>query len=72
MPLISGTQFKAIVEYAPSQRVPKPGTKKDGREGTIMKGAFFLKKKSSLLGMVFNGKLLQLTLKCHLWLVILY
>ncbi|XP_022724003.1 regulator of nonsense transcripts UPF3-like isoform X2 [Durio zibethinus] len=31
-----GTQFKAIVEYAPSQRVPKPGTKKDGREGTIL------------------------------------
>ncbi|XWS18971.1 hypothetical protein CRYUN_Cryun32bG0090700 [Craigia yunnanensis] len=30
-----GTQFKAIVEYAPSQRVPKPGTKKDSREGTI-------------------------------------
>lgn len=30
-----GTQFKAIVEYAPSQRVPKPGSKKDGREGTI-------------------------------------
>ncbi|XWS11959.1 hypothetical protein CRYUN_Cryun37aG0049700 [Craigia yunnanensis] len=34
-----GTQFKAIVEYAPSQRGPKPGTKKDGREGTILKGA---------------------------------
>ena len=41
MPLITGTQFKAIVEYAPSQRVSKPGTKKDSREGTILKGAFF-------------------------------
>lgn len=35
---ISGTQFKTIVEYAPSQRVPKQGFKKDGREGTILKG----------------------------------
>ena len=34
----SGAQHKAIVEYAPSQRVPKPSTKKDGREGTIYKG----------------------------------
>ncbi|XP_057531964.1 regulator of nonsense transcripts UPF3 [Amaranthus tricolor] len=32
-----GTQYKAIVEYAPSQRVPKPNAKKDGREGTIYK-----------------------------------
>ncbi|KAH9619370.1 hypothetical protein KSS87_011671 [Heliosperma pusillum] len=32
-----GTQYKAIVEYAPSQRVPKPIAKKDGREGTILK-----------------------------------
>ncbi|KAI8532052.1 hypothetical protein RHMOL_Rhmol11G0183500 [Rhododendron molle] len=32
-----GTQFKTIVEYAPSQRVPKLCTKKDGREGTIFK-----------------------------------
>ncbi|XP_074264148.1 regulator of nonsense transcripts UPF3-like isoform X2 [Silene latifolia] len=32
-----GTQYKAIVEYAPSQRVPKPIGKKDGREGTIHK-----------------------------------
>ncbi|CAA7396498.1 unnamed protein product [Spirodela intermedia] len=31
-----GTQFKALVEYAPSQRVPKL-SKKDGREGTIFK-----------------------------------
>ncbi|XP_017978862.1 PREDICTED: regulator of nonsense transcripts UPF3 isoform X1 [Theobroma cacao] len=37
-----GTQFKAIVEYAPSQRVPKPGTKKDGREGTIFKDPDYL------------------------------
>lgn len=33
-----GTQYKAIVEYAPSQHVPKPNAKKDGREGTIYKG----------------------------------
>ncbi|KAK9740694.1 hypothetical protein RND81_03G054300 [Saponaria officinalis] len=32
-----GTQYKAVVEYAPSQRVPKPVVKKDGREGTIYK-----------------------------------
>jgi hypothetical protein len=33
-----GAQFKALVEYAPSQQVPKSNIKKDGREGTIMKG----------------------------------
>ncbi|PIA44203.1 hypothetical protein AQUCO_01700072v1 [Aquilegia coerulea] len=32
-----GTQVKAIVEYSPSQRVPKSWCKKDGREGTIYK-----------------------------------
>ncbi|ONK55322.1 uncharacterized protein A4U43_UnF5010 [Asparagus officinalis] len=32
-----GTQFKALVEYAPSQHVPKVLSKKDGREGTIFK-----------------------------------
>ncbi|KAK8559866.1 hypothetical protein V6N13_016599 [Hibiscus sabdariffa] len=37
-----GTQFKAIVEYAPSQLVPKPSTKKDGREGTIFKDPDYL------------------------------
>uniref|UniRef100_A0A2P2L7B1 Regulator of nonsense transcripts UPF3-like isoform X2 n=1 Tax=Rhizophora mucronata TaxID=61149 RepID=A0A2P2L7B1_RHIMU len=36
-----GTQFKAIVEYAPSQRVPKL-SKKDGREGTIYKDPEYL------------------------------
>ncbi|KAK2662288.1 hypothetical protein Ddye_000862 [Dipteronia dyeriana] len=30
-----GAQFKTIVEYAPSQHVPKKWSKKDGREGTI-------------------------------------
>ncbi|KAL5567391.1 hypothetical protein UlMin_030555 [Ulmus minor] len=30
-----GSQFKTSVEYAPSQRVPKQWSKKDGREGTI-------------------------------------
>lgn len=35
---VLGTQFKTIVEYAPSQRVPKHWSKKDGREGTILKG----------------------------------
>lgn len=37
-----GTQFKAIVEYAPSQRVPKQWAKKDGREGTILKDPEYL------------------------------
>ncbi|CAL9161139.1 unnamed protein product, partial [Musa hybrid cultivar] len=32
-----GAQFKALVEYAPSQRVPKQCPKKDVREGTISK-----------------------------------
>lgn len=32
-----GTQFRTIVEYAPSQRVPKQWSKKDGREGSILK-----------------------------------
>ncbi|GAB4846798.1 hypothetical protein Ancab_025805 [Ancistrocladus abbreviatus] len=37
-----GTQFNAIVEYAPSQRVPKQWSKKDGREGTIVKDPEYL------------------------------
>ncbi|CAI0375133.1 unnamed protein product, partial [Linum tenue] len=37
-----GTQFKAVVEYAPSQRVPKHLSKKDGREGTISKDPEYL------------------------------
>ncbi|XP_059648262.1 regulator of nonsense transcripts UPF3 [Cornus florida] len=37
-----GTQFKTIVEYAPSQRVPKQWSKKDGREGTIFKDPEYL------------------------------
>ncbi|KAI3755163.1 hypothetical protein L1987_54958 [Smallanthus sonchifolius] len=37
-----GTQFKTIVEYAPSQRVPKQLSKKDGREGTIGKDPEYL------------------------------
>ncbi|KAL3538496.1 hypothetical protein ACH5RR_001862 [Cinchona calisaya] len=37
-----GTQFKTIVEYAPSQRVPKQWYKKDGREGTISKDPEYL------------------------------
>ncbi|XP_044461885.1 regulator of nonsense transcripts UPF3-like [Mangifera indica] len=37
-----GAQFKAIVEYAPSQRVPKQSSKKDGREGTILKDPEYL------------------------------
>ncbi|XP_076934040.1 regulator of nonsense transcripts UPF3-like isoform X1 [Bidens hawaiensis] len=37
-----GTQFKTIVEYAPSQRVPKQWSKKDGREGTIGKDPEYL------------------------------
>ncbi|KAL3639636.1 NMD pathway component [Castilleja foliolosa] len=38
-----GTQFKAIVEYAPSQRVPKQLAKKDGREGTVLKDPEYLR-----------------------------
>ncbi|KAG8646045.1 regulator of nonsense transcripts UPF3 isoform X3 [Manihot esculenta] len=37
-----GTQFRAVVEYAPSQRVPKQWSKKDGREGTILKDPAYL------------------------------
>ncbi|XP_076914489.1 regulator of nonsense transcripts UPF3-like [Bidens hawaiensis] len=37
-----GTQFKTIVEYAPSQRIPKQWSKKDGREGTIGKDPEYL------------------------------
>ncbi|CAE5959187.1 unnamed protein product [Arabidopsis arenosa] len=37
-----GAQFKAVVEYAPSQRVPKPFDKKDPREGTISKDPDYL------------------------------
>ncbi|GMI74375.1 hypothetical protein like AT1G33980 [Hibiscus trionum] len=37
-----GTQFKTIVEYAPSQRVPKHCSKNNGREGTIFKDPEYL------------------------------
>ncbi|XP_010542917.1 PREDICTED: regulator of nonsense transcripts UPF3-like isoform X2 [Tarenaya hassleriana] len=37
-----GSQCKAIVEYAPSQRVPKQCGKKDPREGTICKDPGYL------------------------------
>ncbi|XP_028762931.1 regulator of nonsense transcripts UPF3 [Neltuma alba] len=37
-----GTQFKVIVEYAPSQRVPKQVSKRDVREGTIDKDSEYL------------------------------
>ncbi|XP_049401040.1 regulator of nonsense transcripts UPF3-like isoform X3 [Solanum stenotomum] len=37
-----GTQFKTIVEYAPSQRVPKHWLKKDAREGTILKDPAYM------------------------------
>ncbi|TVU00299.1 hypothetical protein EJB05_54287 [Eragrostis curvula] len=37
-----GAQFKALVEYAPSQQVPKSNIKKDGREGTILKDPEYL------------------------------
>ncbi|KAG5397729.1 hypothetical protein IGI04_019543 [Brassica rapa subsp. trilocularis] len=37
-----GAQFKAIVEYAPSQRVPKPCDKKDPRDGSITKDPDYL------------------------------
>lgn len=38
VPFVSGVQYKTVVEYAPSQRVPKLSTRKDGREGTVYKG----------------------------------
>ena len=41
-----GAQFKAIVEYAPSQRVPKPCSREDSREGNIFKGNLFIMKKN--------------------------
>ena len=37
-----GAQFKAIVEYAPSQRVSKPCDKKDPRDGSITKDPDYL------------------------------
>ncbi|BBM97426.1 regulator of nonsense transcripts 3 [Marchantia polymorpha subsp. ruderalis] len=37
-----GTQCKASVEYAPYQRIPKPRSKKDIREGTILKDPDYL------------------------------
>ncbi|XP_006652316.1 regulator of nonsense transcripts UPF3 isoform X2 [Oryza brachyantha] len=37
-----GAQFKALVEYAPSQQVPKLNSKKDARQGTIMKDPEYL------------------------------
>ena len=37
-----GAQFKAVVDYAPSQRAPKPCSRKDSREGTIFTGNFFI------------------------------
>lgn len=37
-----GAQFKTIVEYAPSQRIPKLWSKTDGREGTIHKDPEYL------------------------------
>ena len=38
-PLLPGEQFRARVEYAPCQRVPKQRGKKDPKEGTISTGA---------------------------------
>ncbi|XP_024024548.1 regulator of nonsense transcripts UPF3 [Morus notabilis] len=37
-----GVQYKTVVEYAPSQRVPKLSTRKDGRDGTIYKDPDYL------------------------------
>ncbi|CAI0439527.1 unnamed protein product [Linum tenue] len=50
----SGTQFKAVVEYAPSQRVPKHLSKKDGREGTISKDPEYLQFLEAILKPVEN------------------
>mgnify|MGYP000706967368 FL=1 len=38
MLILIGTQYKAMVEYAPNQRAPKIWAKKDTREGTIFQG----------------------------------
>ncbi|KAJ7946562.1 regulator of nonsense transcripts UPF3-like [Quillaja saponaria] len=37
-----GIQFKTIAEYSPSQRVPRSWSKKDGREGTILRDSEYL------------------------------
>lgn len=37
-----GVRHKALVEYAPSQRVPKPSSRKDGRDGTMYKDPDYL------------------------------
>ncbi|MED6138015.1 hypothetical protein PIB30_070367 [Stylosanthes scabra] len=37
-----GAQFKVMVEYAPSQRVPRQWSKKDGRDGSIYKDSEYL------------------------------
>lgn len=37
-----GSQFKVLVEYAPSQSIPRTWTKKDGREGSIFKDPDYL------------------------------
>ncbi|PKU82009.1 regulator of nonsense transcripts UPF3 [Dendrobium catenatum] len=37
-----GTQFKVLVEYAPSQSIPSTWIKKDGREGSIFKDPDYL------------------------------
>ncbi|VAH48021.1 unnamed protein product [Triticum turgidum subsp. durum] len=39
---LPGAQFKALVEYAPSQQVPKSNIKKDARQGTITKDPEYL------------------------------
>ncbi|KAH7432265.1 hypothetical protein KP509_07G016200 [Ceratopteris richardii] len=38
-----GTQYKALVEYAPNQRVPKLWSKKDPREGSIFQDPDYIK-----------------------------
>ncbi|KAM7478779.1 hypothetical protein LguiA_026992 [Lonicera macranthoides] len=37
-----GSQFKTIVELAPSQRIPRQSSKRDGREGTINKDSEYM------------------------------
>ena len=54
-----GAQFKAIVEYAPSQRVPKPCSREGSREDNIFKGNFFIMKKK--LRILLGGSVVAFT-----------
>ncbi|KAG4385796.1 hypothetical protein GLYMA_12G165900v4 [Glycine max] len=56
---VKGSQFKVIVEYAPSQRVPRQWSKKDLRDGTIYKESFPLDKYKHLHGEHLDSEYLE-------------